>query len=51
MDIQLKRGQFYGAVNSMCVKFRGILQDVNVASKFVLFLLLFFLWMSTVGSF
>ena len=33
MDIQLKRGQFYGAVNSLCAKFRGILQDINVASK------------------
>ena len=28
MDIQ-----FYGAVNSLCAKFRGILQDINVASK------------------
>ena len=33
MDIQLKRGQFYGAVNILCAKFRGILQDINVASK------------------
>ena len=33
MDNQLKRGQFYGAVNSLYVKFRGILQDINVASK------------------
>ena len=29
----LKRGQFYWAVNSLCAKFRGILQDINVASK------------------
>ena len=33
MDIQLKRGQFHGAVNNLCAKFRGILQDINVASK------------------
>ena len=33
MDIQSKRGQFYGAVNSLCAKFRGIRQDINVASK------------------
>ena len=32
-DIQLKRGQFYGAVNSLYAKFRGIPQDINVASK------------------
>ena len=35
MDIQLKRGQFYWAVNSLCAKFRGILQGINVASKLV----------------
>ena len=29
MDIQLKRGQFYGSVNSLCAKFRGILQDIK----------------------
>ena len=33
MDIQLKLGQFHWAVNSLCEKFRGILQDINVASK------------------
>ena len=33
MDIQLKRGQFHWAVNSLSAKFRQILQDINVASK------------------
>ena len=34
MGIQLGYGQFYGAVNSrLCAKFRGSLQDINVASK------------------
>ena len=33
MDIQLKRGQFYGAVNSLCAKFRRKLQDINAATK------------------
>ena len=33
MDLQLKRGEVYGAVNGLYAKFRGILQDINVASK------------------
>ena len=33
MDIQLKRWQFYGAVNALSSKLRGILQDISVASK------------------
>ena len=33
VDIQLKHGQFCGAVSSLCAKFRGNRQDTNVASK------------------
>ena len=34
-DIQLKRGYFYRSLNSLCVKFKGILNNPNVASKHV----------------
>ena len=32
-DIQLKRGYFYGSVNNLCAKFKGILNNPDVASK------------------
>ena len=38
MDIQLEREQLYGAINIPCAKFRGIVQDINVASKLITFI-------------
>ena len=32
-DIQLKRGYFYRSVNNLCAKFKGILNNPDVASK------------------
>jgi len=32
-DIQLKRGYFYGSVNTLCAKFKCVLNDIDIASK------------------
>jgi len=32
-DIQLKRGYFYGSVNTLCAKFKCTLNNVDIASK------------------
>ena len=44
-DIQLKRGRFYGSVNNLCARFKGILNIPDVASKRFMHIVLFFSFM------
>ena len=33
IDVQVKRGHFYGFVNTLCAKFKCVLGDLNLATK------------------
>ena len=33
IDVQVKRGHFYGFVNTLCAKFKCVLGDINLATK------------------
>ena len=42
-DIRLKRGYFYGSVNNLCAKFKGILNNPDVASKLFMHIVVLFM--------
>ena len=50
-DIQLKRGYFYGSVNNLCAKFKGILNNPDFAFKLFYAPCCSFLRFSAVGPF